>query len=160
MLVAMDVVSFGVDPSRNTPILLLKEIGGQRMLAVPIGPFEASALAMTTLGVSVDKPLAIDLAKLLMDSLGGTLERVVIGDGAEPESLLARMHVRSSRGLALVDCVPSHGIVLAIRCAAPLLVFEHVLEKRQGADSVSPAEMLRRHISSLDTIDFGCYHME
>ncbi len=156
----MDVVSFGVDPSRNTPILLLKETGGQRSLAVPIGPFEASALAMTTLGVTVEKPMAIDLSRLVLESLGGSLERVVIAEGSESEGLLARLHVRGARGLVLIDCVPSHGIVLALRCDAPVLVFEDVLEKRQGAKASSPAELLRRHIASLDTVDFGCYHLE
>jgi uncharacterized protein len=160
MLVLMDVISFGVDPSRNSPVLLLKESGGPRTLAVPIGPFEASALAMSTLGVTVEKPMAIDVAKLVLEGLGGTVDRLVIGEGAEAQSLIGRLHIYSARGLALLDCAPSHGIVLALRCEAPVFVFDHVLDKRQGEESASPAEMLRRHIASLDTIDFGCYHME
>ncbi|MBD3239120.1 MAG: hypothetical protein GF331_00935 [Chitinivibrionales bacterium] len=160
MLIQLELASFGVDPSKNAPVIVLKEVGGQRSLAIPIGPFEASAIAINSLGVSVDKPQAIDLARLIMDTLGGQLQRVIVRGGDEEDSLIGRLQIARGRNTFLIDCAASHGIVLALRSSAPVFVIEEVLEGRQQSDSPSPAKALRRHIASLDTIDFGKYHLE
>lgn len=160
MLIQLELASFGVDPNKNAPVIVLREIGGQRTLAIPIGPFEASAIAINSLGVAVDKPQAIDLARLIMDTLGGQLQRVIVRQGDEEDSLVARLQVVRGRNTYLIDCAASHGIVLALRSSAPVFVIEDVLESREQSDTPSPAKALRRHIASLDTIDFGQYYLE
>ncbi|MDO5576863.1 MAG: DUF151 domain-containing protein, partial [Fibrobacter sp.] len=77
MLIQVEVVSFAVDPSRNIPVIILKETSGERTLPVAIGPLEASAIALESLKVPVEKPLTIDLAKIIMEQLGGVLSRAV-----------------------------------------------------------------------------------
>jgi hypothetical protein len=37
MLVEVEVSSFAVDPARNTPVIILKEVSGKRMLPVLSG---------------------------------------------------------------------------------------------------------------------------
>jgi hypothetical protein len=51
MLIQVEVASFAVDPGRNTPVIILKEVSGERTLPVPIGPLEASAIAIESLKV-------------------------------------------------------------------------------------------------------------
>jgi len=160
MLVQMELASFGIDPGKNTPVILLKEVGGQRTLAVLIGPFEASTIAANSLGVAAERPQVLDLTKLIIETLGGTLQRVVVDEGSMEGSLLGRLHLARRSNLFVVDCAASHAIVLALRCSAPIFVHEGFLQKRQEAETPSPADMLRRHISSLDTVDFGRYFLE
>ncbi len=160
MLVLMEVASFGMEPARNTPVILLKETGGQRTLPVLVGPFEASAIAANSLGVVAEKPQVLDLTKLVIETLGGELQRVVLAEGAVEGSVLARLHLARESNLFVVECAASHAVVLALRCSAPIFVHDSFLESRQGAETPSAAELLRRHISSLDTVDFGKYYLE
>ena len=160
MLVRMEFAAFGVDPSKNSPALVLRESGGKRTLSLAVGPLEASAVAIDSLGVPVDKPMGIDLTRAVLRSLGGRVERLVLAVGQEPGSISAQLHVIGPGGLLLIDCAPSHGVVLALRCEAPVFAFERLLEAAAGSGKQSPAEALRRHIASLDTVDFGTYYVE
>ena len=160
MLVRMEFVSFGVDPSTNSPALMLKESGGKRTLTVPVGPFEAGAVAIDSLGVPVGKPMGVDLTRVILRSLGGRVERLALSAGQEPGSLAAQLHVAGPCGLLLIDCAVSHGVVLALRCEAPVFAFERLLDAHGGGEGRTPSEVLRRHIASLDTVDFGAYFLE
>jgi len=40
MLVKVEFASFAVDPGNNTPLIILRETGGNRIVPVPIGPLE------------------------------------------------------------------------------------------------------------------------
>ena len=46
MLVEVKVQSLALDRTTNTPVVILQEIGGERVLPIWIGPGEASAIAM------------------------------------------------------------------------------------------------------------------
>jgi hypothetical protein len=158
MLIQVEVASFAVDPGRNSPLVILKEISGSRTLPVPIGPLEASAIAIESLKVVPEKPLTIDLARIILEQLGGVLSRVVIYDMIE-QSLQARLQVAHENSMIFIDCRPSDAIALAMRCSTPIFVSDSVLEKNIPG-KVSEQEKLRRNISSLDTTEFGRYFLE
>ena len=155
----MEVASFAVDPSRNAPLIILKETGGDRTLPIPIGAMDASAIAIKSLNVVTDKPLTIDLVSIVMVSLGARLDRVVIEDTVE-KGLSARLHVVCGSTVHLIECATSDAISLALRCPAPVFVSEDVLAKRKPGDRPTPQEDLRKHIAALDTLDFGRYFPE
>ncbi len=158
MLIQAEIASFALDPNRNTPVIILKEVNGERSLPVPIGPLEASAIAIESLNVTPEKPLTIDLAKLIMEQLGGSLKRVVIHE-LVGQSLHARAHIRSATGMCLVDCRPCDAIALAIRCGVDIFIDDQVLEKSsEGAHSEK--ERIRQRVRSIDTIEFGRYFLE
>ncbi len=158
MLIQMEISSFALDTGRNTPVIILKETSGERTLAVPIGPLEAGAIAIQSLEVTTEKPLSIDLVKLVMEQLGGSLRRVVIHHAGD-KSLQARLHLQSAQGTGIIECRPSDAIALAMRCKALLFVDEAVLTNEKDG-SGSPEEQLRSRIRSMDTVDFGTYFME
>ena len=158
MLVQVEIASFAMDPSRNSPVIVLREISGERSLPVPIGPLEASAIAIESLKVSPEKPLTIDLTRIIMEQLGGALTRVVIYDIVE-QSLQARIQVVDGVSMIFIDCRPSDAIALALRCGAPIFVDDEVLEKVAGR-SLTDQEKLRRNITSTDTTEFGRYFLE
>ena len=154
----MEISSFALDPGRNTPVIILKEKSGERTLPVPIGPLEAGAIAIQSLEVTPEKPLSIDLARLLLEQLGGTLRHIVIHDIVN-QSLLARLHVTSENGTSVIECRPSDAIALAMRCGARIFVEERLfITGNSGAES--PEQQLRKRIRTMDTIDFGTYFME
>jgi bifunctional DNase/RNase len=160
MLVEVEISSFALDPSRNTPVIILKEVSGKRTLPVPIGPLEASAIAIESLKVTPDKPLTIDLTRIIMEQLGGKLTRVIISDIVE-NSLHARLQIVKGNGaVAMIDCRPSDALALAMRCKTPLYAMDLLFDKIQNGNSLSEEEKLRKHISSIDTLDFGRYILE
>jgi len=158
MLVLAEIASFALDPDRNTPVIILKESGGERTLAVPIGPLEASAIAIESLEVVPEKPMTIDLVALIMEKLGAKLSRVVIYDLLE-RSLMARIQIDSGSGILLVDCRPCDAIALALRCSVDILVEEQVLDRVSGGTR-SIKEQLKQRIRSIDTVEFGKYILE
>ena len=158
MLIPMEITSFALDPGRNTPVIILREKSGERTLPVPVGPLEAGAIAIQSLEVTPEKPLSIDLAKLVMEQLGGRLRHVVIHDIVE-QRLLARLNIVSEKGTAVIECRPSDAIAMAMRCDAPLFAEEQLLNRDADGER-TPGQDLRRSIRSMDTIDFGSYFME
>jgi uncharacterized protein len=160
MLVKVEFASFAVDTGNNTPLIMLKEIGGDRMLPVPIGPLEASAIAIGTLNVKPQKPFTIDVAKGILEKLGGMLDRVVFFLAYDGPCLMARLYVGAQDSVHTFECKPCDAIALALRCRAPLLVREEVFEDYAEKDRVSEREKLRKHVAALDTLDFGTFYLE
>ena len=156
MLVPVEIASFAVDPQRGQPLVILRELGGGRSIAVPVDHAEAGAIAMYTLQVPVDKPLAIDLVKIMLEQLGGSLYRAVIGD-VEENAFSASIIIRSQSSLKVVDCRPSDAITLAMKCGAPLFVSDAVFAKLSSESGLSVEEQLRAHVRSVDTAEFGKY---
>jgi bifunctional DNase/RNase len=159
MLIKVEIASFAVDPSRNTPVIILKDANGSRSLAIPIGPLEASAIAIESLKVKPEKPLTIDLVKLVMEQMGGRLERVVIDDYAD-QSFSARLQINVSTKTILLECRSSDALALSVRCGTPIYVRESVFEKVNGGKTLSDKDKLRKTISSTDTLEFGRYILE
>jgi uncharacterized protein len=159
MLIKVEIASFAVDPSRNTPVIILKESNGVRSVAIPIGPLEASAIAIESLKVKPEKPLTIDLVKLVMEMAGGKLARVVINDYSD-QSFATRLQIDIGPKTMLLECRSSDALALAVRCDTPIYVKELVFEKVNGGKSLSEKEKLRKTISSTDTLEFGRYILE
>jgi uncharacterized protein len=158
MLIQAEIASFALDPERNTPVIILKEVNGDRTLAVPIGPLEASAIAIESLKVAPEKPLTIDLVRIVLEQLGGILQRVIINDIIE-QSLESRMQIKTTAGIFMIDCRPCDAIALALRCKVDIFIDDRVLE-RTVSGSITEKERLRRRIRSIDTIEFGKYFLE
>ena len=74
----VSVASLGLDKSSNTPVVILKENEGERLLPIWIGPGEASAIAMELAGVKFSRPLTHDLLMTIVRGLGSELVRVII----------------------------------------------------------------------------------
>ncbi|MFO7588166.1 MAG: bifunctional nuclease family protein, partial [Gemmatimonadota bacterium] len=77
-LVEVEVASLGLDKASNTPVVILREREGERLLPIWIGPGEASAIAMELAGIRFSRPLTHDLLNTVVNSLGSELLRVLI----------------------------------------------------------------------------------
>ena len=59
--VSMDVVGVRIEMPSNQPIVLLKEIEGDRFIPIWVGAAEATAIAFAQQGINPQRPLSHDL---------------------------------------------------------------------------------------------------
>ena len=69
-----------VDVGSATPLLLLEEVGGSRVLPIFIGAPEATAIAYALQGVQAPRPMSHDLLGDVISALGAKLFAVEIVD--------------------------------------------------------------------------------
>ena len=62
-MIEVTVAHLGLDRATNTPVVILREKGGSRVLPIWIGPAEASAIAMEMQGMKAQRPQTHDLLK-------------------------------------------------------------------------------------------------
>ena len=110
----------GLDSSSNTYVVILRERDGRRLLPIWIGTPEAESIVLHVNGVVRQRPLTHDLCKALIESLGGTLERVDITKVVQ-STYYAELHIGTAHGHVVVDARPSDSIAIALRLGAPLL---------------------------------------
>jgi bifunctional DNase/RNase len=128
--IEMNIKGLMVDPITNMPIIVLREVQGQRILPIWVGVFEANAIALQIENVQTPRPMTHDLLKSVIDHLGGRVERIVVCELKE-NTFYATLHVLSPRGQLAVDSRPSDAIALALRAKVPILVEERVFEKAE-----------------------------
>jgi len=121
------VASLGLDKSSNTPVVILKEKEGERVLPIWIGPGEASAIAMKLAGIEFSRPLTHDLLETVVRGLGSELVRVLITKVVE-NTYYASLIFRKDDELISVDSRPSDSIALALRAEAPIFADDSLLE--------------------------------
>ena len=121
----VDVVGVRVEMPSNQPIVLLREVSGDRYLPIWIGAVEATAIAFAQQGVVPPRPLTHDLLKDLVEATGNTLSEVRITevkDGVFYASLVLGSGVE-------VGARPSDSIALALRTGSRIVCAEGVLEE-------------------------------
>ena len=161
-MLEVKVVHLGLDRSSNTPVVILQEKEGERVLPIWIGPSEASAIAMELAGVKFSRPLTHDLVKQVILGLGGKLSRISI-TRVQENTYYAEMEIRYGDSVARIDARPSDSIAVALRFGAPIFTQEDLLGE-STIDLVEPApgdsealdpDSLKSYLEKLDPEDFG-----
>jgi hypothetical protein len=157
------VAHLGLDRTTNSPVVILREKDGARVLPIWIGPAEASAIAMELQGVKAQRPLTHDLLKQVIVGLGGDLHRVVISSVKE-NTYFAELLIRREDHVFQVDARPSDSIALALRLNAPIFTSDRLLDE-SGVETDEPApdpsldaERLKQYLEKLDPQDFGKFN--
>ena len=128
MLVEVRVQSLGLDRSSNTPVVILQETEGERVLPIWIGPGEASAIAMQLAEMEFARPLTHDLLVSVLGGLGGDLRKVVI-TRVEQSTYYAELLIQRNGETITVDARPSDSIAVALRMDARIFAQEELLER-------------------------------
>ena len=161
-MIEVKVTPLGLDRSTNTPVVILQEKEGERVLPIWIGPAEASAIAMELAGVKFSRPLTHDLVKQIVVGLGADLKQVLISQVKE-NTYYAELHLYRDDEVVHIDARPSDSIAVALRLKAPIYTHEALLELT-SIDTVEPispdsegldAESLKSYLEKLDPEDFG-----
>lgn len=121
----VDVVGVRVEMPSNSPIVLLREVTGDRYLPIWIGAVEATAIAFAQQGVVPPRPLTHDLLKDVLTATGNDLSEVRITemrDGVFYALLVFASGVE-------VSARPSDSIALALRTGTRIVVSDDVLDE-------------------------------
>ena len=161
-MLEVKVVHLGLDRSSNTPVVILQEKDGERVLPIWIGPSEASAIAMELAGVKFSRPLTHDLVKQVILGLGGQVSRVSITRVKE-NTYYAEMEIHQNDTVVRIDARPSDSIAVALRLGAPIFTQEELLgvtsidlvETAPGESTDLDADSLKSYLEKLDPEDFG-----
>ena len=119
----VDVIGVRVEMPSNQPIVLLREVGGDRYLPIWIGAVEATAIAFAQQGVVPPRPLTHDLIKDLLAATGNDLDEVRITE--MKDGIFYAVLVFGS-GVE-VSARPSDSIALALRTGSKIVCAEEVL---------------------------------
>lgn len=115
-----------VDVGTSTPLLLLEEVGGERVLPIFIGAPEAAAIAYALQGVESPRPMSHDLLGHVVSALGAKLFAVEITELADNTFFASLRLVRSGEEIN-VSARPSDAVALALRMGAPILVSDDLM---------------------------------
>jgi len=107
--------------------VLLIDDEKKKVLPIMIGVLEANSIAMPMQGVMPPRPLTHDLLKSSIETLGGTIEKIVITDIRE-NTFYAALHVSKNGDELVIDARPSDAIALALRCTVPILMNPWLVE--------------------------------
>ena len=121
----VDVLGVRVEMPSNSPIVLLREVEGQRYLPIWIGAVEATAIAFAQQGVVPPRPLTHDLLKDVLESTGNELTEVRITE--VKDGMFFAILVLAS-GVE-VSARPSDSIALALRTGSRIVCAEEVLDE-------------------------------
>src|SRR5690606_3164841 len=172
-MIEVRVQSLGLDRATNTPVVILQEKEGQRVLPIWIGPSEASAIAMELAGMKFSRPLTHDLLVSVVVGLGGARKRVLITKVVE-NTYYAELIIQRGGELISMEARPSDSIALDLRMAAAIYTSDDRLEEAsiEVAEPAEPpeefaaggeetgstglrAEELKEYLRRLNPEDFG-----
>src|SRR5467141_4561491 len=125
-LLQVRVAHLGLDRTTNTPVVILQENDGQRVLPIWIGPAEASAIAMELAGVKFSRPLTHDLLKQVIVGLGADLRKVIITQ-VKDNTYYAEMHIYRGDAVIQIEDRKSDSIAVALRLKTPIFTSETLL---------------------------------
>ena len=109
-------------------VVVLKEEGMERYLAIWIGPYEADAITIKLQGVEIARPLTHDLLKQSIDKLGAKVSHILVND-LHDDTFYARVVMDRDGERIELDSRPSDAIALAVRTQSPIFVSESVMER-------------------------------
>ncbi len=149
----LDVVGVRVEMPSNQPIVLLREVGGERFLPIWVGAAEASAIAHAQQGIVPPRPLTHDLFRDVLVATGQELTEVRITDLREGVfyGILA-----FASGVE-VSARPSDSIALALRLGVKIVCADEVLTEAGVAipdEQEAEVEKFREFLDQVTPDDF------
>ncbi len=127
-MVEMTIDSIRVSLMNYQRVVILKEKSADRYLPIWIGPAEADAIAIKLQDVSVPRPLTHDLLRLIITTLGASVESIIVCD-LQSDTFFAKIVLQMDGKKVEIDSRPSDAIALAVRTKVPIYAESHVLDK-------------------------------
>jgi len=165
MFKPMVISGLTVDPLTNSPIVILKEIDGEKTLPIWIGLLEATAIASELEGIRFSRPMTHDLLKNIMEMIGLKVLKIEVVD-LKNNTYYALIHFRHGEKEMSIDARPSDALALSLRVDAPIFVAEEVIQKSSQIDLKAEPEdkseqgkKWQEILESLNPEDFGKYKM-
>lgn len=156
------IAGLAMDPSSNTPIVLLKTEEGEQVVPIWIGLMEATSIASALRNVTFDRPMTHDLFKNFLGRMDMAVVRIEVCD-IRDNTYFARIHFSGdASGEFSMDARPSDAIAMALRFDAPIFVDDVVIEKSQqdasdaeAADQSEEGKKWAEYLANLSPEDIG-----
>jgi len=149
----VDVLGVRVEMPSNQPIVLLREVSGERYLPIWIGAVEATAIAFAQQGVVPPRPLTHDLLKDILAATGNELTEVQI---TQVQDRVFYANLVFASGVE-VSARPSDSIALALRTGTKIVCAEEVLDEAGlavPAEQEDEVEKFREFLDHVTPEDF------
>ncbi len=163
MLHEVNIASMAIDPTSNTPIIILKSVKGDQAVPIWIGLLEATSIASALRDIKFDRPMTHDLFKNFVDNLEMVVSKVEVCD-LKDNTFYARIYFVSKDKSFDMDARPSDAIAIALRFGAPIYVDDKIFDQSQMVDG--DYEVLNKsedgkkwaeYLEKLSPEDFGKY---
>jgi uncharacterized protein len=142
-----------VEMPSNQPIVLLREVAGERYLPIWIGAVEATAIAFAQQGVVPPRPMTHDLMKDVLTATGHELTEVRISDVKDGIFFATLVFDAGTE----VSARPSDSIALALRTGTRIVCAESVLDEAGlavPAEQEDEVEKFREFLDHVTPEDF------
>lgn len=161
----MIISGLAVDPVTKNPIVILKEIDGERTLPIWIGFLEATAIASELEGIQFSRPMTHDLLKNIMETVNIKIDKIEVCD-LRNNTYYALIHISYNEKTITIDARPSDALALSLRVEAPIFVEEKVIDKSKEIDlqaepddKTEEGKKWQDILENLNPEDFGKYKM-
>lgn len=163
MLHEVNIAGMTMDPTSNTPIIILKLVNGEQAIPIWIGLLEATSIASALRNIKFDRPMTHDLFKNFVESLNIDVAKVEVCD-LKDNTFYAKIYFMSEDKNFSMDARPSDAIAIALRFQAPIYVDDKIIEKSQALetdgemlDQTEEGKKWAEYLENLSPEDFGKY---
>jgi len=159
----MELLGVRLELPANTPVVLLREQEGDRVLPIYIGAEEAKAIAVALEGMTPPRPMTHDLLRDVLGSIGADVVSVRVTE-LRDRTFYAELELRLGDRTVRVSSRPSDAIALAVRVDAPIYAAEAVLDEAAAPQVEAEVEeeqqeeivdQFREFIDQVNPEDFG-----
>jgi len=163
MLHEVNIASMAIDPTSNTPIIILKSVKGDQAVPIWIGLLEATSIASALRDIKFDRPMTHDLFKNFINNLEMVVSKVEVCD-LKDNTFYAKIYFVSKDKSFDMDARPSDAIAIALRFGAPIYVDDKIFDQSQMVEG--DYEVLNKsedgkkwadYLENLSPEDFGKY---
>jgi hypothetical protein len=150
----LEVVGVRIEMPSNQPLVLLREVDGDRYLPIWIGAVEASAIAFAQQGEQTPRPLTHELIQRILEAVGADLTVVQIDDVSDGV-FYATLVFGSG---VTVSARPSDSIAIALRLGTRIEAAESVLDEagmHLPADEDEEIQKFREFLEEIEPEDFA-----
>ena len=130
MLHKVNIAGLTIDPTSNTPIVVLESDEDGQTVPIWIGLLEATSIAAVLQDVQFDRPMTHDLFKNFLTLQDMAISGIEVID-IRNNTFYARINFICRDKKFSMDARPSDAIAMALRFKAPIYVDDKVLEKSE-----------------------------
>ena len=163
MLHRVSIAGLTMDPTSNTPIIILKSEEDGQAIPIWIGLLEATSIASSMQNIKFDRPMTHDLFKNFTSMLDIDVSKVEVCD-LKDNTFYAKIYFISKEKNFSMDARPSDAIAIALRFSAPIYVDDKIFEKSQMTEGdyevLNKSEEGKKwaeYLENLSPEDFGKY---
>ena len=128
-------------PSNYQWLVVLKEKNADRYLAIHVGPGDAHSILSKLDSSRVLRPLTHSLLHTLIDTLGGSLQQILLND-LRDDTVHANITIQAGDSSHDIDCRPGDAIALSVWTHLPLFADDSVLNKAGFLVNIETGELV------------------